>query len=92
MVSDRTGALSRYFGVLNSLSGNSERATFIISPDLVVQSVEIVTEPIGRSSVELLRKLKALQFVRKNPGHACPASWNVGAATLKPGVQLAGKV
>lgn len=92
MVSDRTGALSRYFGVLNSTTGNSERATFIISPDMVVRSIEVVTEPIGRSSIELLRKLRALQFIRKHPGHACPASWNIGATTLQPSVDLAGRV
>jgi peroxiredoxin (alkyl hydroperoxide reductase subunit C) len=51
-----------------------------------------VTEPIGRSSAELVRKLKALEFVRTNPGSACPASWNAGDKILKPGIGIAGKV
>lgn len=77
MVSDRTGNLSRRFGVLNTGSGNSERGTFIISPDRIIKAIEIVTEPIGRSTNELIRKIRALEFVRSNPGQACPATWNV---------------
>lgn len=92
MVSDRTGELSKYFGVLNPKSGNSNRGTFIISPEGVVKSIEIVTEPIGRSSNELLRKVRALEFVRKNPGQACPASWNFGGETLTPSIKIAGHV
>lgn len=92
MVSDRTAELSKLFGVLNSASGNAARGTFIISPDGVVKSIEIVTEPLGRSSNELVRKLQALEFIRSNPGQACPANWNAGSPTLKPSISIAGKV
>lgn len=92
MVSDRKWDLSRLFGVLNSESGNSERWTFIISPEGVVKAIEIVTEPIGRSTTELVRKIRALEFVRSNPGQACPATWNVGGETLKPSIKIAGNV
>lgn len=92
MVSDRTWALSKRFGVLNTTSGNSARGTFIISPDGEIKSIEIVTEPIGRSSNELLRKVRALEFVRSNPGLACPANWNVGGETLQPSIKIAGHV
>ncbi len=92
MVSDRKWDLSRLFGVLNSESGNSERWTFIISPEGVLKSIEIVTEPIGRSTTELVRKIRALEFVRSNPGQACPATWNVGWQTLKPSIKIAGHV
>lgn len=78
MISDRTTDLSLLFGVLNEKTGNAERGSFIISPDRVLKSIEVVTEPIGRSSEELVRKLTALEFVRSNPGQACPASWNTG--------------
>ena len=73
-------------------SGNSNRGTFIISPEGVIKAIEIVTEPIGRSSTELLRKVRALEFVRTNPGLACPASRNVGGETLKPSIKIAGHV
>ena len=92
MVSDRKWNISKLFGVLNDESGNSERWTFIISPDGVLKSVEIVTEPIGRSSKELIRKLEALEYVRSNPGQACPASWNKWDKVLKPGIDIAGMV
>jgi peroxiredoxin (alkyl hydroperoxide reductase subunit C) len=92
MISDRKGEISKLFGVWNATTGNSERGTFIISPDGVIKSIEIVTEPIGRASNELLRKVRSLDFVRNNPGHACPASWNIGLKTLNPSIKIAGHV
>lgn len=92
MVSDRKWDLSRRFDVINTESGNSERGTFIISPDGIVKAIEIVTEPIGRSTTELIRKIRALEFVRSNPGLACPATWNVWWETLQPSIKIAGHV
>lgn len=92
MISDRKWDLSRTFGVLNTESGNSNRGTFIISPDGIVKAIEIVTEPIGRSTSELIRKIRALEFVRSNPWQACPATWNVWWETLKPSIKIAGQV
>jgi len=79
-------------GIRNIQSGNSERGTFIISPDGTIKSIEIVTEPIGRSSDELIRKVRALEFVRANPGQACPASRNQGDKTLTPSIKIAGNI
>jgi peroxiredoxin (alkyl hydroperoxide reductase subunit C) len=92
MVSDRAGNLSSVFGTLNPETGNSARGTFIISPEGIIKAIEIVTEPIGRSTDELIRKIRALEFVRTNPGLACPATWNVGGETLKPSIKIAGHV
>jgi peroxiredoxin (alkyl hydroperoxide reductase subunit C) len=93
MVSDRTTVLSRYFGILNEETGNSERWTFIIDPDGVLKTVEIHTEPLGRSSDELVRKLHALRFIRQNPGNACVASWNgESSPKLQPSIKIAGEV
>jgi len=92
MVSDRTGELTKYFNIYNEKSGNAERGTFIISPTGHLKCSEIVTEPIGRSANELLRKLQALEFIHKNPGHACPASRNIGLKTIKPSLDIVGKV
>lgn len=92
MVSDRNSELSKLFWVFTSKSWNAARGTFIISPDGILKAIEIVTEPIGRSSVELIRKIRALEFVRSNPGLACPATWNVGGETLKPSIKIAGHV
>ena len=90
MVSDRTTTLSRYFGILNHDSGNSERGTFIISPDGVLKTIEIHTDAVGRSAKELVRKLYALKFVTENKGHACPASWEHDMKTMQPTIKKAG--
>lgn len=92
MISDRKGEISRLFNSWNMLSGNSERGTFIISPERVIKSVEILTEPMGRASNELLRKIRSLDFIRNNPGHACPANRNIGLKTLNPSIKIAGHV
>ncbi len=92
MVSDRTTELAKYFWILNKKSGNAERGTFIISPEGILKSSEIVTEPIGRSAHELLRKTQALDFVQNNKGQVCPASWNIGLKTLKPNLDIVGKI
>lgn len=92
MISDRKGELSSHLWILNQKSWNSERASFIISPAWIIKSIEVVTEPIGRSSHELVRKLKALEYVAKNPWQACPASRNTGSKTLTPSVKIAGNV
>ena len=90
MVSDRTTTLSRYFGILNHDSGNSERGTFIISPDGVLKTIEIHTDAVGRSAKVLVRKLYALKFVSENKGHACPASWEHDMKTMQPTIKKAG--
>lgn len=92
MVADRKTVLSRYFGVLNQDSWNAERATFIISPDWILKSVEVLTEPVWRSANELVRKLKALKFVTENKWMACPASWNVDMPVLKPSIKISWNV
>ncbi len=47
---------------------------------------------IGRDASELLRKVKAAQYVAANPGQVCPAKWQPGAATLTPSLDLVGKI
>ena len=47
---------------------------------------------IGRNVDELFRKVRAAQFIRENPDEVCPARWTPGAATLKPGLDLVGKI
>lgn len=92
MIADRTSELSQEFGVYNEGEGNARRGTFIIDPDGVLQSYEVNSNDIGRSAVEILRKLQAAQFVREHGGEACPANWKPGAKTLKPGLDLVGKI
>ncbi|MDP3762775.1 MAG: peroxiredoxin [bacterium] len=92
MAADHNGKFSKELGIYYEESGKSHRAAFIVDPDGVLRSVQIVADDIGRSAGEILRQLKALDFVRKNPGHVCPASWDEGAQTLQPSIKKAGKV
>ncbi len=92
MLADPNGKLSREFGTYMEDEGLSMRATFIIDPDGVVQSVEMHSNDIGRNIRETLRKLQAAKFVREHKGLVCPASWEPGKDTLKPGVDLVGKI
>lgn len=41
---------------------------------------------------ELLRKVEAAQFVASHDGEVCPAKWKKGEATLKPSIDLVGKI
>jgi peroxiredoxin (alkyl hydroperoxide reductase subunit C) len=92
MVADPTGRLCREFGTYIEEDGLSLRGSFIIDPDGVLQALEINNNSVGRSSGELLRKLRAARFVREHGGEVCPASWEPGKDTLKPGLDLVGKI
>lgn len=92
MASDACHCVSKTFGVYDALSGLSLRGTFIIDPDGVLRSCEINYFPVGRNASELLRKLQAFNYVRKNPNQVCPAKWQPGKKTLTPGKDLVGKV
>lgn len=92
MIADPTGDLSRAFGVYIEDKGMALRGTFIVDPEGMVKTIEIHDNSIGRSTKELLRKLKAAIFVSKHSGQVCPASWEEGDETLKPGLDLVGKI
>ncbi|PRZ14266.1 peroxiredoxin (alkyl hydroperoxide reductase subunit C) [Laceyella sediminis] len=92
MIGDPSQQLSRNFDVLNEEEGLADRGTFIIDPDGVVQAVEINAGGIGRDAITVVNKIKAAQYVRNNPGEVCPAKWQEGAKTLKPSLDLVGKI
>ncbi|MFK7695164.1 alkyl hydroperoxide reductase subunit C [Paenibacillus sp. HJGM_3] len=92
MIGDPSHTISRNFDVLIEQDGLADRGTFIIDPDGVIQTVEINAGGIGRDASSLVNKIKAAQYVRKNPGEVCPAKWEEGAATLKPSLDLVGKI
>lgn len=92
MIGDPSHTLSRNFEVLIEEAGLADRGTFIIDPDGIVQAVEINAGGIGRDASSLINKLKAAQYVRTNPGEVCPARWQEGGATLRPSLDLVGKI
>lgn len=92
MLADPTGKLARAFGVYIEEAGLSYRGTFLVDPDGKIKLAEVNDNGIGRNADELLRKVKAAQYIRENPNEVCPAKWEQGAATLKPGLDLVGKI
>ncbi|MCB1666344.1 MAG: alkyl hydroperoxide reductase subunit C [Pseudomonadales bacterium] len=92
MLGDATGTISRNFDVMIEADGLAERGTFVIDPDGVIQLVEISAGGVGRDASELLRKIKAAQYVAAHPGEVCPAKWKEGEATLAPSLDLVGKI
>ena len=92
MLSDANHKLATYCNVLIAEEGMALRGTFIVDPDGIVKSIEVNDNSIGRSAKELLRKIKAAQFVREHGDQVCPASWEEGDDTLTPGMDLVGKI
>jgi len=92
MIGDPSGTITNNFEVMRPGIGLADRGTFIIDPAGVIQSVEITAEGIGRDAKELLRKVKAAQYVAAHPGEVCPAKWKEGEKTLAPSLDLVGKI
>lgn len=92
MLADPTGLLSRAFGVMIEEDGMAYRGTFVSNPEGLIKLVEIQDNSIGRNAEELLRKVEAAQFVASHDGEVCPAKWKQGQATLKPSIDLVGKI
>lgn len=100
MIADPSWVLTRNFEVMRKHQENNEyveigiaeRGSFIVDPNGVIQVAEITAEGVGRDAVELLRKVKAVQYVANHPGEVCPAKWNEGEATLSPSLELVGKI
>jgi len=92
MIGDPTGAITRNFEVMREAQGLADRGSFVVDPNGVIQAMEITAEGIGRDAEDLLRKVKAAQYVAANPGEVCPAAWKEGEATLAPSLDLVGKI
>lgn len=92
MAADPTAKLTKYCGVYIPEEGLALRGTFILDPKRVLKAYEVNDNSIGRNAEELLRKIEAAQYVAKHKNEVCPASWRPGSKTLKPGVELVGKI
>jgi peroxiredoxin (alkyl hydroperoxide reductase subunit C) len=91
MLSDQGGRIGTVYGVYDEAGGVNIRGRFLIDPDGVIQGSEVLTPSVGRNPKELLRQVKAFQYVRET-GEATPSGWEPGGITLSPGPDLVGKV
>lgn len=93
MAADQAGNVGRAYGCWDESQGVELRGRFIIDPDGVIQAMEVLTPPVGRKLAETIRQFQAFQHIRATQGkEACPAGWEPGKPTLKPGPDLVGKV
>ncbi|MCD7899086.1 MAG: peroxiredoxin [Bacteroides sp.] len=92
MLADPTGVLARGLGVMIEEEGLAYRGTFLFNPEGQIKICEIHDNGIGRNASELLRKAEAAIFVAEHPNEVCPAKWKKGQETLKPGIDLVGKI
>jgi peroxiredoxin (alkyl hydroperoxide reductase subunit C) len=92
MIGDPTHQLARNFDVLIEEEGIALRGTFVVNPAGEIMVLEIHDNGIGRDASELLRKVKAAQYIAAHPGEVCPAKWEEGAKTLTPSLDLVGKI
>lgn len=92
MLADPTGSLSRAFGVMIEEAGLAMRGTFLVNPEGKVKVIEIHDDSIGREAADMVRKVQAAQYVASHNGEVCPAKWKPGSQTLKPGLDLVGKI
>lgn len=92
MIGDPTGAITRGFDVMIEEEGLALRGTFVVNPEGEIKVAEIHDLGIGRDASELLRKVKAAKYIASHPGEVCPAKWQEGAETLKPSLDLVGKI
>lgn len=76
LIGDLTRQLAQGCGIL-SPEGFAQRATFIVNPEGVIESVTINSSNVGRSTEETLRTLQALQA-----GGLTPCDWHPGQSLL----------
>lgn len=92
LLSDRSLTLSSFFNVLIEGEGQALRASILVNPEGEIVIYEVCAPGIGRNAKELVRKVKAAQFVAAHGDKVCPANWEPGDETLTPGIDLVGKI
>jgi len=92
LIGDPTGTITRNFDVMIEADGMADRGTFVIDPEGIIQLVEVNAGGIGRNATELIRKVRAAQYVAAHPNEVCPAKWEEGDDTLAPSLDLVGKI
>lgn len=92
MLADPTGKVTRGFDVMIEEDGIAMRGTFLVNPEGKIKAIDITDGGIGRDASAMLQKVQAAQYVATHTGEVCPAKWKPGSQTLKPGLDLVGKI
>lgn len=86
LLADKSGKVSRDYGVYIEQDGIAFRGLFVIDPKGILRQITINDLPIGRSVEESLRLVQAIKFFDEH-GEVCPANWKPGKKTIKPTVE-----
>lgn len=81
LVSDLTQTITSDYQLLTD-EGLAFPGLFIIDKEGVIQYYTVNNLLCGRNINELIRILESIQYVKENPGHACPVNWNYGDRIL----------
>lgn len=81
MLSDPGGRIGSLYGVYDEERKLDLRGRFIVDPEGILQSMEIVSVHLGRNITEVLRQLRALRH-QQETGELMPCGWEPGKPTL----------
>ena len=81
LISDLNQTITNKYKLLTK-DGFAFPGAFIIDKEGIIQYYTVNNLLCGRSINELLRILKSIQYVKENPGQACPIDWKSGDKIL----------
>lgn len=77
LISDLNRSITKKYKLLTN-DGFAFPGLFIIDKEGIIQYYTVNNLLCGRSVNELLRVLQSIQYVKENPGYACPVEWKYG--------------
>lgn len=81
LVSDLNQTITKEYHLLTN-DGLSFPGVYIIDKEGIIQYYMVNNLLCGRNIDELLRVLKSIQYIKENPGQACPVDWKNGDQIL----------
>lgn len=84
LVSDIRKEISAAYNVLDPEAGIALRGLFIVDKEGTLQHITVNNYSFGRNLDEVLRTLKAIQYVQSHPEEVCPEGWQPGGRTIAP--------
>lgn len=81
LISDLNQTITKKYGLLTQ-DGLSFPGVFIIDKEGIIQYYTVNNLLCGRNINEWLRVLKSIQYIKENPGQACPIDWKNGDQIL----------
>ena len=91
LLSDRSGQVTRAYGVYNAKAGAAYRASFIIDPEGRIRYYSVYPREVGRNVREIVRTLQGVQYGEAT-GEGVPAGWKPGMPGIRRDFDLVGTI